>query len=163
MHLYELTDNYKKVMDMLEDDEINVDVIKGTLESIECAIEVKAHNTVALVKSLEMYSKGIEAEINRLEAKKKAVDNKQESLKSYLFGQLETAKLTEVKTQLFSIKQQNGNPLVEIENEKLIPAKYKTAVPASFTIRKKEIAADLKAGKKVLGAKLVKTTSWRIR
>lgn len=163
MHLYELTNNYQKVMDMLEDDEVNVESIKDTLESIECAIEVKTHNTVALVKTLDMYSKGIDEEINRLQAKKKAMDNKRESLKSYLFGQLELAKLTEVKTKLFSIKQQNSKPSVIIENEKLIPSKYQTVIPKSFTIRKDDIAADLKAGIKVRGAKLQENKSWRIR
>jgi hypothetical protein len=160
--LYELTDNYNQVWDMLNSDDTNLQMVEDTLQSIEANIELKAENSVYLVKNLEAYSDGIENEIIRLKGKLEAVDKKIDSIKNYMFGQLEIAGLSEVKTSIATIKQQINPPAVCVENEKLVPIKYLTMVPASFIVRKSDIARDLKAGVEVAGCKLTQTQRWKI-
>lgn len=163
MKLYELTENYAKVWEMLNSGDTDLQVIKDTLESIECAIEVKAENSVSLIKNLEVYSNGLDVEIKRLQAKKQANDNNVESIKTYLFSQLDLIDKSEIKTPIATIKQQSNPPAVFILDEKKIPSKYKIKVPASFTISKKDIADDLKNNVKVRGAELKQSKRWVIK
>ena len=163
MNLYKLAENYNCVLQMLEDDEMDVTVLTDTLESIEASIEVKASNVVYLVKNLEAYSVGIETEIKRLQAKQKAVQAKQDSVKSFLFGQLEVMGLTEIKTSIATIRQQNNPPSVVIADPDIVPAKFLTVIPESYKISKVDIGKALKAGEVVDGCHLIQGKSWRIK
>lgn len=163
MRMYELTGNYNKVMAMLEDESTDKEALLGTLESIECAIEVKAENSVHLIKNLEAYSEGLRSEMERLNAKYDAVNNKTTAIKEYLFKQLENANMTEVRTNIATIKQQKNPASVVIEDESKIPAAYQTVVPESYKIRKAEIAKVLKAGFEVPGATLQQSSRWVIK
>ena len=162
MNLYKLAENYNCVMQMIEDDETDATTLTDTLESIEASIEVKASNIVYLVKNLDAYSVGIETEIKRLQAKQKAVQAKQDSIKEFLFTQLESMGMTEIKTNIATIKKVNNPPSVSIADESVIPAKYLTIVPESYKISKTEIAKDLKAGVEVPGATLQTSRRWKI-
>ena len=162
MNLYKLAENYNCVMQMIEDDEMDVTTLTDTLESIEASIEVKASNVVYLVKNLDAYSVGIETEIKRLQAKQKAVQAKQDSVKEFLFSQLESMGMTEFKTSIATIKKVNNPPSVLVADESAIPAKYLTIVPESYKISKTEIAKDLKAGLEVPGATLQTSRRWKI-
>jgi archaellum component FlaC len=163
MKIYELVGNYNQVWDMINSGEVDLQTIQDTLESIEAAIEVKCENSVYLIKNLEAYTVGLETEIKRLQAKYEAVNNKTNSIKEYLFKQLESANKCEVKAGLFNIKQQMNPPAVSILDENKIPRKYKIKVPASYKISKTAIAADLKVNIKVRGATLQNSTRWVIK
>jgi len=163
MKMYELVGNYNQVWDMINSGEVDLQTIQDTLESIEAAIEVKAENSVYLVKNLEAYSVGIETEIKRLQAKFDAINNNVSSIKESLFKQLEIANMTEVKTAIATIKQQKNPTSVVIEDESKIPAAYQTVVPESYKIRKADIAKVLKAGFEVPGATLQQSTRWVIK
>lgn len=162
MNLYNLTGNFLTVQKILEDD-IENETLIDTLESLDCAIEEKAQNTVYLLKNLEAYSVGIDAEIKRLDALLKSINYKAQSVKDYLFGQLEIAGKTEIKTNIATIKQQKNPASVQINDEKLIPAKYQTVIPTSFKISKVDIAKDLKAGVEIAGCELKHSVRWVIK
>lgn len=49
--LYELTENYQHVLDLAE--QLDAEVLKDTLDSIDEAIEVKVENTAKVIKELE--------------------------------------------------------------------------------------------------------------
>lgn len=70
---------------------------------------------------------------------------------------LKHAALAMGKTELFGNdyrwKLQNSKPSVVIENEELIPGKYKTVVQ-TFKIDKDQMLADLQAGIDIQGARL---------
>ncbi len=162
MNLYNLTGNFLTISKMIEEDCDNEALI-GTLESLTDAIEVKSQNIVYLTKNMEGYSNGLGDEIKRLQAKQKAIDNKVESLKQFMFGQLELAGLKEVKTTVATIKQQKNPASVMINDASKIPAKYQTVVPESYVPRKVDIAKDLKAGIDVPGCELKNSTRWVIK
>ena len=50
--LYELTEQYAAVRDMLFDEDVDEQVINDTLESIEGAIEVKADNYAKIIREM---------------------------------------------------------------------------------------------------------------
>lgn len=161
--LYDLAANYQAVWDMVNDDDVDMDVLETTLQSIEGAIEVKAQNIAAVLVSLDGYTNTLTEQIKRLTARKHAFENRQASMKQYLQYQLEAAGIDKVKTAEFTIALQNNPPSVVIENQDNIPAPYLTIVPKQYIPDKTAIKKAIQAGADVPGCRLLQGKSLRIR
>lgn len=153
MTLYNLTDAYLQVLESLPED-VDQATVNDTLEAIQGAIEVKAFNIVAFTKELEGQADRIKAEEERLAKRRKALENRSKSLKTYLQARMELTGIGKIKTDLFTISLQNNPPSVQISEEKLIPSKFQIVIPATYQIDKKAIAEALKSGETVPGAAL---------
>lgn len=129
--LYELTDAYETVINMLYDDEIDEQVVIDTLEGIEGEFEAKADNYAKLLKNINSDIKAIKEEEERLYARRKTLENRATRLKDTLEANMKVIGKTKFKTELFSFNiQKNGGkqPLVidvldvnDIPKEYLIP------------------------------------------
>ena len=82
--LYELKENYKKVADMLYEEEIDEQCILDTLESIEGEIEDKADNYAVIIKELLADAEVCKQEKLRLETRQKSFENRAKLLKDRL-------------------------------------------------------------------------------
>ena len=125
--LYELTEQYSAVQDMLYDGETDIQVIFDTLESIEGEIEDKADNYAKLIKSLKADADAIGAEKERLAQRQAALENRVKRLKEHLQENLQFIGKTKFKTALFSFSiQSNGGfqPMEITDNIDEIPGKY---------------------------------------
>ena len=156
--LYQLTSDYNQVIALLGDDEYDKQALQDTLASIEGAIEVKAHNIVKLIKS--MNTDAIDAEIKRLTDRKKAINNRKDGLKQYLQTQMELLGKDKIKGELFTWTIKNNPPALEITDSSIIPAKYQVV---SYSVDNTAIKSDLKAGAEVPGARLTQGRSLTIR
>ena len=58
-NIYDLTEEFLKLLDMLEDEEVDEQTILDTLEGVEYEIEVKADGYAKIIKSLEADIEGI--------------------------------------------------------------------------------------------------------
>ena len=163
MKLYQLTENYQNLWDLVEDETIDLSIVETALKTVEGAIQEKAQNLAVFIKSLGADIEIIKAEEKRLADRRKALENKQAGIKNYLQSQLEMAKLGKIKTAVITVSIQNNPPAVQIIDEAIIPAQYKTIVPQTFTIDKKSIADDIKKGISVPGAESTQGRSLRIR
>jgi hypothetical protein len=152
--LYQLTAAYNDVWQMVDDPDVDLLTIEDTLECIEASIEEKSSNIAAFDASLAADEEYLDAEIKRLQQRKKTVSNKRESIKNYLFAQLEAAGIEKVKTPLFTISIVNNPPAVQIVDDKSLPSKFLTIIPAQYQPMKKEIAEAIKSGEEVPGAVL---------
>jgi len=161
--LWELTSDYKKVMDLIESDTTEIATIKDTLESIEGAIEEKAANIVKFVRSLEFDVDSIKTEEKRLSDRRKAIENKISNIKEYLQSNMELAGLGKIKTPITTISIQNNPPAVNIIDGEKIPSKFITIIPKQHVPDKKRIADALKSGEEVPGCELKQGKSLRIR
>lgn len=161
--LYELATNFRNILELVEDDSIDFETIQIALQAVEADIAVKAENIVKLDASLKGDEEAVKAEIKRLTARKKAIENRRESFRKYLKEQLEAINIKKIKCGVFNISVKDNPPALEIEDEKLIPAKYQTIIPKHYEIQRDAIKEALKAGKKVRGAKLTVGTSLCIR
>ena len=83
--MYELTADYKTVLEMMYDTEIDPQAIADTLESITAEIEVKAENTAIIINELSAEAAKIKAEEQRLNARRKVYENRVANLKQGLF------------------------------------------------------------------------------
>lgn len=124
--IYELTQDYLQILSMLEDPELNPQTLADTMEGIEGEFEIKAENYAKVMKNLEGDILAIKTEIDRLTAKKKALENNIKNMKSTLQTAMETTGKTKFKTELFSFNIQKSAPAVVIDEQYIenIPDKY---------------------------------------
>ena len=71
MTLYELTDDFLRLMDIAEDPDTDPDVFRDTLEGIEGAIEDKADGYAKVIRELEARKEGLQKEAERLSSRAK--------------------------------------------------------------------------------------------
>ena len=159
LKLYELTENYAKLLEMAE--EMDTDAIVDTLEALQEAIEDKAENIAKLIRNLEADVKVIRDEEKRLAERRQVIENKVERLKSYLQEQLEIAGIDKVKRPTITVAIQKNPPSVDIIDETLIPADFFVSQPAKLD--KKAILERLKNGEEVPGVTLKQTKGVRIK
>ena len=125
-NLYELTNNYKTVLNMLYEEDIDEQMILDTLEGIEGEIEDKADGYAKIIKELLGDADKIKAEKLRLEARQKSFENRAKLLKDNLQNTMIQLGKTKFKTELFSFGiQKNGGklPLI-IEDIAKVPDEY---------------------------------------
>lgn len=153
MKLYELTGAFNDIFNLLEsDDELNLDALEDTLQSIEGAIEYKASNIVRMILSLEKSAEAFGSEARRLADKAKATENKIKWLKNYLLQAMEATAKDKIQTDVGTISRRKSPASVFVVMEKDIPGKYWYTPPQ--VLDKKLLLEDLKAGVNVPGAEL---------
>lgn len=79
--LYELTEDYKELLAMAEDEELDSELLADTLEGIEGSIEEKAEACAKIMKELAGESAAIQTEIDRLANRARLMDNNAKRLK----------------------------------------------------------------------------------
>lgn len=158
MKLYELTNAYQEVLELIE--EGNEEYL-DTLESIKEDIEQKAENTAKVLKTIEAQIEVIRQEEKRLANRRKELENSVTRIKQYLENNLREVGMKKIKGNIFTISIQKNPPSVEVINENLIPEKYMVIKPPEPN--KKEILNALKNGEQIDGVELKQTESLRIR
>lgn len=161
MTLYEITDEYRKLLEIAEDPDMDPDVLRDTMEAIDADLEDKADGYAKVIRTLEAEEAGVDAEIKRLQARKSAVSGNKGRIKDALEKAMRQTGKTKFKTLLFSFGIQKNPPSVAILKEDSVPIDY-LVVPDPQP-DKKRILAELKAGAKFDWAELRQTEALRIR
>lgn len=123
-NLYELTNNYETVLNMLYDEDVDEQMILDTLESIEGEIEDKADGYAKIIKELEAKRDARKAEAKRLTNSATVFDNRIKGLKQNLFNTMKQTGKTKFATDLFSfnIVKNGGKQSLTIDGE--VPKEY---------------------------------------
>lgn len=151
-NLYELSSDFAQLLDMAENEEIDIDLISDTLESIEVGIEDKFENIAKLIKNLSGKSEMFKVEENRLKTRRTSMEKKTDWLKGYLLTSLELTKKTKVEAGTFVVRKQKNPQGVLVKDVINLNSKYvKYGEPKADL---KLIKEDLKAGVTVDGAEL---------
>lgn len=161
--LYEITGQFKELMDMAEEYNLTQEDIEDTLEGLEWEFEEKADACAKVMRSMQEDVNAIDAEIKRLTNKKRVKNNNIKAVKTNLEkAMIETGK-RKFKTPLFSFAIQKNAPSVVIEDEDKIPDTYRIKQPDK--IDKRALINDLNDGKVFPSgvARLVQSESLRIR
>lgn len=69
-NLYEITERYNNLLELLDNEEITEDVLSSALNDVQDEFNEKALNIVKFIKNLESDVNGLDAEEKRLKAKK---------------------------------------------------------------------------------------------
>jgi hypothetical protein len=154
--LYEMSVDYLAALDALaEVEDLPPEAIADTLEGLAGPWEEKALNVGRYIRNLEAEAAAIEEAKKRMDARAKATTNQAARLKAYLKGELERTGL-KPKAPDLALRLQNNPQSVSIDDAALIPEEYRRTETVE-TILRTEIAAALKTGEPIPGARLVRS------
>jgi hypothetical protein len=156
--LYEIRSKYIELQNL----DLEPELLKDTLESLEDSFTDKAENIVMVIKDNESIISAIDTEIKRLQDRKSKFAKRNDSLKEYLMGSMIAMDHKSVKSNLFNISIKKNPPSVEIFDEGMIPEQF-VKVEEVRKIDKKLISSELKAGMVVAGAVLKQGQSLTIK
>ena len=132
-NLYEITANYIRIADMMDDPELDPQLLADTMEAVEGELEVKSENYAMVMKNLEGDIAALKAEEERLKTRRQTLENNIKRMKAALQGAMEATGKTKFKTDLFSFNVQKNAPSVVIDTEDL------DTLPEEFIRIKKEV------------------------
>lgn len=147
MKLYEITPQLVELSNMDASDE----AVRDTLEAVQMEFNDKAVAIVKVAESLDADTSAIDAEIERLKARKQVIVNRKQQLRDYLLYNMKAAGIKKIDCPLFTVTLRQGVESVEIIDQSQIPNEYVT-VEVVEKPDKAAIKAAIKSGKEVTGA-----------
>ena len=161
LKLYELTGQVAALDSMPLDNQDDIGAYAELYHSLSESIADKAQAVCMVIRNANAEAEAIQAEIDRLTARKRSCQNRIGCLKTYLQSNMENLGIDKIKAVIFSVWIQ-GNPesvdvLCPAEN---LPDEYKrvTTEPSIMAIKK-----ALQSGAKIDGCNLLKSWSIRIK
>lgn len=150
--LYELSEQYKNISELLDDESQPQEIIEQALAQVEESFTEKVQSIAKLIQSLSSDANAYDLEANRLVALRRRTDKQIEHLKGYLSAEMEKSGITKVKG-IFNVSiQQSSQPRLMIEDEAKIPECYYIAQPPK--IDNAALKDNLKKGQAIPGATL---------
>lgn len=153
MKLYEINEAIENCVDM-ETGEI---LDEAALDALKIEREEKIRNIAAWIVNLKADAKAYKDRADEFTARKKAAENKADSLERYLSNQLDGKAW---KNEDFSVTFRM-NKATDIYDESKIPVDY--LIPQAAKIDKAGILRTLKMGKEIPGARLVERQSMTVK
>lgn len=163
MKLYEIAENYKNLLEVLENIEESDDVkklIATSMKEIEGDLAEKCKNICMIIKNYESDIKAFKEEEKRLSNNRKVLEKKLDNLKEYLFTSLKYSQIKKVDTGIFKVSLRKNPVKLFIDDESKISDKYRIV---KFEIDKTNLKNDLKNGEKIVGCRLIQEESLSIK
>ena len=127
--LYEIASTYRDQAEQLADLDLPAEVIADTLESMQGELEAKSQNVIFAMRNMEVTSAAIKDAEAKLAARRKAIDNRAESLRAYVLNCMQLAGVEKITSPWFTLAQRQNPPRVVIDAIDLVPAEYMRAIP----------------------------------
>lgn len=162
MKLYEISEEFQKVVDLIENcDEMSTEMI-DMLNTVSENAHKKVIAVGAFIKNLEAESMSMESYIKNMQERQSKVDKKISNLKDYLKYNMSVLGLSKVESPEFDVSLRSNSFSLELFDQSAIPKEY-IKVKETMTISKQDIIKDLKVGCDVPGARFVTTKSVLIK
>lgn len=159
MTLYEMTQEQKQLYELMISGEIDEEVYVDTLEGIGIADKIESYCVVENELSGDLQK--IESEIERLNAKKKAIENNIKRLRARLGDCLFSMNTTKYNAGTYTVYRRETQQIV-IDDPQKIPAEFMTT-RVSEAPNKTLIKESIKEGKEVSGAHIQTNQSITIK
>ena len=151
MTLYEMSDTARQLYELLEAGEIDEQTVLDTMESIGASEKLESY--VYIQKQLEAEASAFKAEIDRMNERKKSLENQIDRMKKAQLEFMQATGQKKAAAGTFTITMRE-NKSVKVLDQKAIPSAYLTEKPAEYNPDKKAILAALKAGESVPGCEI---------
>lgn len=152
--LYELTGQFKELSVLIDGaDEDMAIAVRDTMGAIEAEFNDKALAVSRVILNMDGDIEAVDAEIRRLEERKRIMSNRKGQIIDYLRENMEAAEITKISCPLFTITLAKGRESVVIDDEKSLDDDL-VSTKVTTTPDKKAIAERIKAGQEVKGAHL---------
>lgn len=153
LSLYAIADEYMQAVSTLSDLDLPDEVIADTLESLQYPLEQKAINVAMFARNLEATAEAIREAEGEMAKRRKALESRAASIRSYLLQNMVRAGVTKIECPLFKLAVRNNPPSVVIDGD--VPAEFmRQPEPPPPAPDKKAIGEALKAGREIPGAHL---------
>lgn len=164
--LYELSDNYLYILDLLSDEDVTAnpetaETLKHTFESLDVAFDDKVEGYVHVANELKGQESLLDDEIKRLKKRKQAITNNIKALKEVLTNEMDVTGKTKIKTALYTIYTQNNPESVSVLTEEYIPQEYFEPQPPKLD--KQKLKKALQSGAEIEGVQLTQGRGVRWR
>lgn len=147
--LHDISDNYLQVLDS----DLPADCLQDTLESLSGEFEDKALNIIKYTNHLDSDIAAVDAEIKRLQERKKSLTNKKDSFRDYIRVNMERCGLTKISSPIFNATLGKGIDSVVIDDINILPDEF-VSIQTEIKPDKKAILSAIKSGKEIAGARI---------
>lgn len=152
--LYELTGQFKELTALMDGaDEDMAIAVRDTMGAIEAEFNDKALAVSRVILNMDGDIEAVEAEIDRLQERKRIMSNRKGQIIDYLRENMEAANITKISCPLFTITLAKGRESVIIDDEKSLPDDL-VDPRVTYVPDKKAISERIKSGQEVKGAHL---------
>lgn len=142
--LYEITDDFKKLLSLMLDSECDPEIIADTMEGMEGELSIKLDNYKIVDAELEAQEEKIDKEIKRLSAEKSSIGNHRANIKQRMFDAVALLPEQKIDTPHYKMKLvNNGGKQPMTITEDNVPEAYKKMV---WQIDKDKIREELEKG-----------------
>jgi hypothetical protein len=124
MNLYEITQDMRQLIAVLDEENINNDDLLNAIELVEGAFVVKADKVAGYIKHLEHLAEAAKAEKDRLAELQKSREKKAETLKKYLQLNMQNAGYQKLESGAFTLSIRNNAESVKVDDETAIPKEF---------------------------------------
>lgn len=145
MTLYDLTEELMELLQLAEDPETDPEALQGSMESVSGLFEEKADGYAKIIRQLNAEADMVDAEIERMKAKKDSLKNNADRIKKSLQAAMIATDKRKFKTPFFtfSIRKNADSLVLDTDDLSKIPARY---------LKYKEPTVDNAAMKKAINA-----------
>lgn len=164
LSLYNITNKFVELMDKAQEGELTEEEYNQLGEELALELQNKSANIIGYIKNSESFLEAIKSEEKRLSEMRKTGEARLEKFYQYVKENMEKLNLSEIPTELGTLKIAKNPMSVEIENEDEIPSEFKQEV-TTVKIDKTAIKNHFKeTGEVVAGTRIVDNkTSLRVK
>jgi hypothetical protein len=154
--LYEIAAEYREATEKLAELDLDEQTVADTLDSLGGDLQDKAQSVVMFTRNLEATAAAIKDAEAQMAQRRKAIENRVSGLKRYTLAAMEAAGVQKIDCPFFRLTVRDNPGAVDVFEPDLLPAHFmvRPELPPPAP-DKKAIAAALKAGEDVPGARLV--------
>lgn len=153
-HLYELTGQFKELAVLADNaDEDLAVAVRDTMGAIEAEFNDKALAVSRIILNMDSDTDALDREIERLQERKRLLANRQNQIREYLRENMEASGISKISCPLFTITLAKGRESVVVDDPDQLPDEL-MRVKTDVSPDKSAIAAKLKAGEEIPGARL---------
>lgn len=162
MNLYEMTDQYANLLEMVEENPYSESLLE-MLEGMSGKWDDKVDAVLSFRNSYRADAKALREEAKRLEDRARSAENQANNLEIMVGIALEKIGVDKMKTLKFTTWMQLNPPALQVGDEKQIPPYY--FIPQPGRLDRDKLKEDIKNGvyNRPEIAKLHQTKSLRVR
>lgn len=161
--LYQLAAEHRELADRLHDTDLDEQTILDTLEAEAGDLIEKGTNVAKVFRNLEAMAAQIKEAESAMAARRKSIEKRAASLKSYLHTNMEKAGIHKIECPWFVVSLKKNPASVVIDDESSIPADYMREIPAALQPDKALIKQAITDGYDVPGCHLQAGTRLEIK
>jgi hypothetical protein len=163
MKLYEITNQYENIFNQVNEDGEITDHTLAILDGLKHEFAEKAIQVACYIKNLEAEAQAIENAITNMKERTKKIDNKVESLKTYLSESMTKLNMNEINdSPYFKLKLKLCPVSVMVYDDTIIPEDCWNEKVVK-TIDKLKIKEELTQGRTISGATLHRNIKLEIK